>query len=148
MQRLPRAILFDPERIGFVLQRLTRVDDFQDLRAWRRMTILGLRLTRWLYPNIVVPMAFSNVEYLEEIRAGIRRFEPRLAHFCLIAPIEVVQERLRQRRTNPRDEAWQFRRAAECCAVHHQQQFATHVRADQNNPDEIAQQILAAIDTL
>lgn len=149
--RLPRAVLYDPEIVGIILQRLARlagrrVDDFQDLRLWRRLTIAGLRITRMLYANVVVPMAFSNIEYLEEIRSGVRRFESRVHHFCLAAPIEVVQERLRRRRSAPSDEAWQLRRAAECCAAHRDPRFGRHVIADQRESEEIAQEILAAIE--
>ena len=46
VKRLPRAVLFDPEPIGVLLQRFRRVDDFQDLRAWRRLTIFGIRIAR------------------------------------------------------------------------------------------------------
>src|SRR5687768_517725 len=89
--RLPRTVLFDPEIIGIALQRLARlagrkIDDFQDLLLWRRLTVAGLRVTRLLWPNVVVPMAFSNAAYLQEIRAGLDRFETRVFHVCLVAP--------------------------------------------------------------
>jgi predicted kinase len=143
--RLRRAVLFDPEMIGIPLQRITRVDDFQKLRLWRRLTIAGLRITRMLHPNVVVPMAFSNAAYLDEIRDGIRRFEPRVHHFCLTAPLEVVRGRLSSRRS--KDMTWQFRRAAECCAVHTEERFARQVRTDGRPVEEIAQEILGAIET-
>lgn len=128
--RLPRAVAFDPERIGVILHRLARllgrqVDDFQDLPSWRRLTIAGLRATRTFWPNIVVPMAFSNLAYLQEIRAGLSRFEPRVVHFCLIAPVEVVHARLRSRGESLTRSAWQYRRASECCLAHRSEDFAT-----------------------
>lgn len=149
--RLPRAVIFDPEWIGIVLQRLLRlfgrdVDDFQDLRLWRRLTVAGLRVTRMLYRNVVVPMAFSDAAYLDEIRAGILRFEPDLHHVCLVAPIDVVYERLRRRCLRPVDEAWQFRRAAECCAVHDQDRFAVQVRAEEGRVEEIVREIVAVVE--
>lgn len=145
VRQLRRAVLFDPEWIGIALQRVARVSDFQDLRSWRRLTIATLRLVRLFVPNVVVPMAFSNAAYLEEIRAGILKFEPRLFHVCLVAPLEAVHDRLRMRGANPTDHAWEFRRAAECCAVHQQEQFATHVRAEGREPEEIAREILALL---
>ena len=150
--RQPRAVLFDPELIGIALQRTARlggreVDDFQDLRSWRWLTIAGLRATRVLWPNIVVPMAFSNAAYLEEIRRGIRRFEPRLLHFCLVAPVEVVHERLRRRGADSVGAAWEYRRASECCVAHQSQDFATHVMAVDRDPDDIAEEILRAAAT-
>lgn len=141
--RMPRAILFDPELIGFVLQRITRVEDFQDLRLWRRLTILGLRIARLFFPNVVVPMAISNAAYLEELRAGIARFEPRVLHYCLIAPLEVIHERQRNRRVDARDAAWQHRRAAECCAAHGGPEFAVHVPAHDRDAVTIAEELVA-----
>ena len=82
VKRMPRAVLFNPELIGRALQFVRPVDDFQDLPSWRRMTIAGLRATRMVWPNVIVPMAFSNSEYLDEIRRGIERFEPDVAHVC------------------------------------------------------------------
>ena len=146
--RLPRAVLFDPELIGIALQRTARlagrrVDDFQDLKAWRRLTIAALRAARLFRPNIVVPMAFTNPSYLQEIRTGISRFEPRVLHFCLVAPVEVVHERLRRRGDGPAA-AWAYRRAAECCSVHAGDEFAEHVAAD-CDPESIAEELLRVV---
>jgi hypothetical protein len=139
--RLPRAVLYDPELVGIALQRVTRVDDFQDLRAWRRLTILGLRATRAFWPNVVVPMAFSNGAYLQEIVRGVSRFEPRVLHFCLVAPVDVVHRRLANRGEDALKSAWQYRRASECCDAHASDEFATRVDAADRTSDEIAQAI-------
>lgn len=149
--RLSRAVLFDPELIGIALQRTARlvrreVDDFQDLPSWRRLTITALRVTRLVYPNVVVPMAFSNAAYLQEIRRGIGRFERRLFHFCLVAPVAVVHERLRGRGATPSNAPWQYRRAVECCLAHESAEFATQVMAVDRDPDDIVEQLLGAID--
>jgi predicted kinase len=148
--RLSRAVLFDPEIMGIALQRIARlagrrVEDFQDLRAWRRLTVAGLWVTRRVWPNVVVPMAFSNAAYLQEVRAGINRFEPRVLHFCLVAPVEVVHERLRRRGEDSADAAWQYRRASECCLAHESEDFATHVIAVDRDPDDIAEELLRAV---
>ena len=144
--RLPRAVLFNPELIGSALQRSLRlvgrdVYDFQDLPSWRRCTIAGLRTTRKFFTNIVVPMAFSNVEYLEQIRREIRRFEPDVEHICLVAPVDVVHERLRRRGMD----AWAYKRASECCLAHQSDAFATQVNAAGRDPEEIVEEILAGI---
>lgn len=143
-KRLPRALLYDPELAGIALQRVLRVGDFQDLRAWRRLTILGLRLARLLRSNVIVPMAISNPAYLQEIVDGVRRFEPRVVHVCLVAPVEVVHARQRQRGATGADAAWQFRRAAECCVAHAGDEFATHVSAERG-VEEIVEAVLQAI---
>ena len=150
--RLPDSLLFDPEKIGLVLQygrRLTgrAMVDFQDLPSWRRLTVLGLQTARKFRSNIVVPMAFSNASYLSEIRQGISRFESQVFHFCLVAAVEEVHARLRERGSDPnqRDGAWQYRRATECCAVHGQRIFAEQVSAVGRGPEEIAQELFDSI---
>lgn len=141
VKRLPRSILFDPELIGIALQRVTSVDDFQDLRSWRRGTILGLRVTRLIWPNVIVPMAFSNSAYLDEIRTAISRFEPHVHHFCLVAPVAIVHERLRRRGVEPAKSEWEYRRASECCHVHDREEFATQISAVDRDPDTIAEEL-------
>jgi adenylylsulfate kinase-like enzyme len=143
-KRLPRVLLYDPELVGIALQRITRVDDFQDLRAWRRLTILGLRIARLVRTNVIVPMAISNPAYLQEIRDGVRRFEPHVVHVCLVAPVDVVHARQQQRGATGADAAWQFRRAAECCIAHAGEEFAEHVSA-QRGVEEIVDELLQAI---
>lgn len=153
VRRFPRAVLFDPELIGIALQRVARltgrkVDDFQDLPLWRRLTIAALRVTRLIWPDVIVPMAFSNLAYLDEIRAGLARFEPHVHHFCLVAPVEVVHERLRRRGPTPGNAPWEYRRAAECCLVHAREEFATHVIASGRDPAQIAEELHAAVKEL
>ena len=144
VRRLPDAVLYDPELVGIALQRTLRifgreVPDFQELRTWRRLTVASLRVMRLVRTNVIVPMAFSDAQLLQEIRRGIDRFEPRQLHFCLVAPVEVVHERLRSRASAG---AWEFRRAAECCDVHRDERFATHIDAAQHTIDEVADEIL------
>jgi gluconate kinase len=148
-RRIPGSVIFDPERAGFVLQRLRRisgrpVEDFQDLRSWRRLSVLGVRAAAALRPHVIVPMAFSNLSYLREVRDGIARFEPRVLHFCLVAPFSIVQERLRRREgwRSADDRAWQVRRAAECCAAHDGPGFEERVPAGDRTAEEVAEYLL------
>ena len=150
--RLAGAAIFDPELLGFVLQRARRlagrpVDDFQDLALWRRLVVAGVRLLRTVRRTVIVPMAFSNAAYLDEVRSGIARFEPEVLHFCLVAPLAVVNERLAHRgaRAATADLAWQYRRAAECCAVHDDPAFAEQLPTAGFTPDAVADQLLARI---
>ncbi|HJQ38946.1 MAG TPA: AAA family ATPase [Thermoanaerobaculia bacterium] len=150
VRRMPRAMLFDPEWIGIPLQRVARlfgrsVDDFQDLRSWRRLTVFGLRIARWFRPNIVVPMAFSNAAYLQEIRDGARSFDEHVTHFCLVAPLDVVRARLRRRGATEANAPWEYRRASECCAAHGSREFAQQISAEARNPAEIAGEVLRAL---
>ena len=147
VRQMPHTLLFDPEWIGIPLQRIARlfgrtVDDFQDLRIWRRLTVFGLRIARRFRPNIVVPMAFSNASYLQEIRDGIRSFDERVVHFCLIAPLDVVRARLRQRGATEANAPWAYRRALECCAAHGSREFAEQIPTADRDPAEIAGEVI------
>ena len=143
IRRLPGSLLFDPEIIGIPLQRAAnigalRVDDFQNLRAWRRLTVHGLRIARWKSQTVIVPMAISNVSYLAELRDGVRSFDPAVRHYCLVAPVTTVHTRLKQRGADPVRHRWQFRRAAECCDAHSSSEFAEHIEAASRDAEEIA----------
>ncbi len=150
VRRMPHTMLFDPEWIGIPLQRIARlfgrtVDDFQDLRIWRRLTVFGLRIARWFRPNIVVPMAFSNAAYLQEIRDGVQSFDERVVHFCLVAPLDVVRARLRRRGATEANAPWAYRRASECCAAHNSADFAEQISAADRSAAEIAEDLFRAI---
>jgi AAA domain len=146
--RLPRSAVFDPERIGFVLQRLPAwipldgrgTDDFQDLALWRRATVRGIRAARAWRRTVIVPMAFSNLAYLDEVRSGVAAFDADVRHFCLVAPLPVVLHRQSQR-DGGRMHAWQVRRAAECCVAHEDKAFAEHVNAEHRDATALAADI-------
>ena len=148
--RLPDSLLFDPELVGIPLQRLARVFrrrivDFQDLPVWRRLTVTGLRGARRIAKNVIVPMSFSEPSYLEEVVRGARRVDAATHHFCLVAPEAVVHERLRKRGADPTKNAWEFRRASECCSVHGDATFGTHVPAAERSAEALAADILRRI---
>lgn len=146
---VPGSVIFDPEWIGFALQRLRgrRISDFQDLASWRRLTVRGARCVGAVRTHVIIPMAFSNSDYLEEVRAGLAESGRPVHHFCLVAPIDVVRERLASRGEPLGDPKWSWvhRRAAECCEAHRSFAFAAHVPADKQPPNLIAAQLAALI---
>lgn len=103
------SAICDPEKIGIFLWRLPgwlhidgrETDDFQDMTAWRRWTVRRIRAIRLLHHTVIVPMAFSNLGYLSEVRSGLERFDRDIRQFCLIAPLDVIQERLLGRGADP-----------------------------------------------
>jgi hypothetical protein len=151
-RRLPASAIYDPELLGFVLQRLPRLaprdtEDFQDLPLWRRGSVRGIQLVRTFRPTVLVPMTFSNLDYLREILSGVQRFDSQVRHFCLTAPLAVVEARLARRGSDPthRVTAWQLRRAAECCAAHAAPEFSEHVATDHRDVREVAMEIEARL---
>jgi hypothetical protein len=155
-ERTPGSALFDPELLGLALRRLPGfvplegrgTDDFQDLALWRRGTVQGIRLVRALRATVIVPQALSNLAYLRELTAGVRRFEPKVRHFCLVAPFAVVRARLEKRGLDPaRDSgAWQLRRAAECCAAHGSPEFSEQIATEDASAADVASAIAARLE--
>lgn len=148
-QAIAGSAIYNPEMAGYVLRRLPQwvplterdTGDYQDMPLWRATTIAGVRAVRFMRHTVIVPMTFTNSAYLSEIRAGISRFDPDTLHFCLLAPLEVVEERLRGRGADPFKNAWQFRRAAECCTLHHRPEFAEHVSAAACSAENVAEHL-------
>ena len=67
--QLPGGIVFNPEPMGVVLMHLAALgrrpqDDFQDLAAWRWLGTRAIRIAHGLRRTVIVPMAFTNLEYL------------------------------------------------------------------------------------
>ena len=148
-RELPGAAIFDPEWVGFVLRRLPAYasSDYQHLPAWRRLAVLGARAFGVGRRIVIVPMAFSEIRYLDEVRAPLAASGRPVLHFCLVAPLEVVRARLASRGESlgdPRRE-WVHRRAAECCRAHDRAEFAIRVPAAEATPQEIAAGLAARI---
>jgi hypothetical protein len=151
---LPASVICDPEKVGFVIQRLGRLlplsgadgDDFQHIPAWRRLTQAHIRACRALRPIVLVPMAITEPAYLEQLRSGALKIDPDVRHLCLVAPLETVQARLAGRvARSASDAAWQMRRAAECCSAHGHPRFAEQVDTAGATPDEVTDAILARL---
>jgi hypothetical protein len=100
---LPGSIIYDPEWVGFVLRRLPKwvrwrrswPDDYQQIELWRWSIVAGVRLFRLLRRGpVIVPMAFSDRCYFDEVIAGISQFECDVRVFCLQASLATVKRRL------------------------------------------------------
>ena len=95
-RRISGSVIYYPEWAGWMIQRLPSwmhlrgdgTDDFQDVDLWRSSVVGGIRLFRAFAPGpVLVPMTFSNLEYLAFITSGIRLFEPEVRVFCLLASV-------------------------------------------------------------
>ena len=95
--------------------------------------------------TVIVPMTFSNVSYLSEVMAGVEPGEPNALHVCLMAPLSVVEQRIRARADAPgvAPSPWTLRRAAACCVAHLSAEFAVHVDAGARTPPEVAAEVVA-----
>ena len=149
---LPGSIIFDPEWFGFILNRinLKRSEswDYQDLVLWRRSTVAGVRLfSLFAHGAVIVPIAFSNREYFDEVVTAIRNLDPGLRVFCLRASLATVKKRLVERGTKiegPGSE-WIARRIIECEEAHGDAYFGEPVDTENYSARQVADEIMRRI---
>ncbi|MDR0819272.1 MAG: AAA family ATPase [Oscillospiraceae bacterium] len=98
-RRLPDSFVYDPENIGYFLQRNTPVskNDFQDYEEWRVFNLALLRrINSEFSGTIIVPMTVVEPRYFDElIRPLIDELGAR--HFILYASRETLLKRLNRR---------------------------------------------------
>ncbi|MCG8919132.1 ATP-binding protein, partial [Actinokineospora sp. PR83] len=83
---LPRARVFDPEEVGFMLRHVLTepVSDFQDWPAWRALVVhTAAEVLSQVGGTLVVPQAVLDQSYAEEIFAGLRRHGIPVVHAVL-----------------------------------------------------------------
>jgi hypothetical protein len=105
-RRLPDAFLFDPEYVGYILQRWVPVPtgDFQDLPSWRELVIAtALSLRKHHAAALIVPMTLINDGYLAEILGGLRAQGEEILHVFLDLDPAVLWQRITERVLVPDD---------------------------------------------
>jgi hypothetical protein len=139
--------------VGVALQRLSAwlplrgrgTDDFQDLALWRRSVGFGIRVCKLFARGpVLVPMAFSNLSYLDEVLRDLGCFYLTAGVFCLTADTETIRERVRRRGTDLQSPSglWLLRRIDECAAAHADPRFGEPIPADRPSAAELAEKIM------
>lgn len=150
-QRIPGAILFDPELVGTYARTVTEgvrtgvedTDDFQDIALWRSLAVAaGQCLYRQYQRPLVVPMTLVDRDYLETIRTGFESVAP-VHHFCLTAPLSVVQERLIGRGDGPG--TWSWQKAQQCVPRLADPYYREHIATEGRTPEAICESILSKL---
>lgn len=102
LRRMPGSFIYDPENIGYFLQRnLPRTmarDDFQDYRLWRQLNhaILKQMDEAGIGP-IIVPMTIVEPAIFLELIGKLREEGVTVHHYALIASRTTLLRRLRSR---------------------------------------------------
>lgn len=127
----------------FIPLSAKRLGDYQDSAYWRSMTISLAALRARRCRILLMPMCFSNIQYLQEIRSGLTARGLRVLHFCLRASEQAIESRLRSRGVYPNSEEgrWAYPRARQACILHGASEFAIHVPTDGRDPDEVGNDI-------
>ncbi|WP_424215927.1 AAA family ATPase (plasmid) [Streptomyces sp. BI20] len=151
----PRALVFDPESVGFVLREIVEVPtgDFQDLAVWRRSVVdLALRLVEEYERPLLVPMTLVRPAYLAEIHGALRAAGHEVRHVFLRVPAEVLRARIDAQSFTPDDpardarvRAWRKGRIADCEAAVPLLPADTVLWDGQLPPGESARRLLAEL---
>lgn len=150
---IPESHIFDPEELGRPALEVTKgilspeeaTDDFQDIRLWEALLIdTALRLREIYSKSLIIPMTFDNYERLMRVRKALSEID-RTYHFCLTAPIEIIEERLAVRGEDNGE--WPRRRARECCVRQKGIQFEKYIDTSRISASEVAIKISEEIKT-
>ena len=146
-RRVDRAVVCDPERLGYGLHRMLPPalrTDFQDFAAWRHGVheVLDLAAREWDGP-VIVPMTLINPRYFEEVVGRLRASGHDVRHFSLLADRATVLRRLRGRGfvLGLRHEQWAVGRLDECLGQLKEPLFAEHVPTDGLSVPQVAEVI-------
>ena len=145
------AFVVDPEQIGFMLRRIWPgggPSDFQDMPAWRELTVATLRAAAAERPEatLIVPMTLANPLHHAEIVGGLRAWGVDLRHFTLVASPETLRRRLRRRLDWPRSRRWALSRVESCSAALQSPAFADHLPTDGQGIAEVAAEIARRVE--
>lgn len=99
LKKMPNAIIFDPEHIGFLIHKMvpeSRAEDFQNFPMWRNQVILfAQNLIEQFKKDLIIPMTLVNPHYIDEIHQSLKSKYSKFFHFFL----EIDEETLRNRIT-------------------------------------------------
>jgi len=155
-RRLPDALPFDPEHVGFVLRQWVPVPsgDFQDLPLWRSLTAeFAIGLDREYGRHVITPMTLVDAGHRAEIFGLLETAGVPLLHVFLDVAPEELRRRISAQVLQPDDPradaaARAFRLAAvdRCVAARATLPPDTLVlRADLSDPAELAALVVAAL---
>ena len=150
VEKIPNAMLYDPEVIGSILQRvpvqLKKVDDFQDYALWHTLVVEVARLLRKASARpLVIPLTVWRRDYFDSITARLRRVDPDLACFRLTASDDVLVRRILSDSQDKEAYAWRMSHVEVCIAASRDPAFGVEVWTDGRTPAGVADAILETL---
>lgn len=148
-RRIPNSIVYDPENIGFFINRNTpkeiSKDDFQDYSIWRELNYTTLKYIDSEYDGIIiVPMTLVNPQYFEEIVGKLRDDGVIVNHFVLWASKETLQKRLRSR--GERKNSWGEKQIDRCMQGLSNDIFKHRIETDKLTIESVVETIASMLD--
>jgi hypothetical protein len=156
-RRWPEALVYDPERIGYVLRDMVEVPkgNFQHLPLWRRQVAsMAVGLVEEYGRPVLAPMTVVRPHYAEEIFGALEAAGVTVHHFFLEVPADVLEQRLDARVVAPddpvRDEAarrWGKAQIAQCVAAADTLRAGTVLLDGERPTRELADEVLTHVGT-
>jgi adenylylsulfate kinase-like enzyme len=156
-RRLPDALAFDPEYVGYLLREWVpspESGDFQDIPLWRRLVAeFAIGMSADYGRPLIIPMTLVNPGYREEIFGLIGKAGERVLHVFLDVPPEELRRRIDAQvldENNPEADAaaraFRHRRVDRCVAARAGLPAGTLIlRGDQHTPAELADLVVEAL---
>lgn len=156
-RRLPDALPFDPEYVGYILVRWAPPapsGDFQDIPLWRKLVAeFAIGLAADYRRTLIVPMTLVNTQYRDEIFGLISKAGHPVLHVFLDVPAEELRRRIDAQivvENNPKAdaEARTFRHNNVERGVAAREELSDDtlvLRGDMQTPAELADLVLQAI---
>jgi predicted kinase len=147
VERVPGAILYDPEPVGALLRDLLgpveQVSDFQEYGVWRALVVdLARRVAETYGRPLVIPMTVWRRDYFEAITGGLRQIDPALLCVRLTASREVLLGRILGRPDADGPHAWCLAHLEVGLAAAADPAFGVEVSTEGRTPTEIADAIV------
>jgi adenylylsulfate kinase-like enzyme len=97
-RRLPDALAFDPEYVGYILRLWVPApesEDFQDIPLWRKLVAeFAIGMSAAYGRALIIPMTLVNPAYREEIFGLISTAGEHILHVFLDVPPEELHRRV------------------------------------------------------
>lgn len=151
-RRIPDALVFDPEYVGFLLREIVEVPDgdFQNIPLWRKQVAsLAQGLVEEYGRPVLAPMTVVRRQYADEVFGALEKAGVPVHHFFLDVSAPVLEQRLHDRVLMPDDpegdeaaRRWGKSRIAECVAAVGSLREDTVVLDGELPTDELARLVL------
>lgn len=150
-------MLFDPESLGPILRDCVptaEFDDFQDLRAWRKLTAEFVLTLRAEYGRpLIVPMTLVKPDYRREIFGAITGAAEPMLHIFLEVPAEELRRHIDEQvffADDPAHDAsarsFRHQNVERCVAARSELPPGTlKLRSDTHSPAQLTDLVLRAI---
>jgi hypothetical protein len=148
VERLPDAMLYDPELVGMFLTTLVkpveRRHDYQDFSLWPRLFVDIARLLRETYGRtLIIPMTLWRYGYFATITSGLREVDQDLLCVRLTATETTVRSRILARPDSEGSHAWCLDHLDGCLSAARNPAFGVEVATEGHTPDDVAGAVLA-----